>query len=104
MKVVIIGGGVGGLTTAAILLQAGHEVTVLEAQNYLGGCAGTFSHNGYRFDTGATLVGGFSPGGPHYQLAEQLGIEWPTRPVNGVAWTVHLPNGRAVPQWTRAAG
>ncbi len=39
---VVIGAGVGGLTTAALLLRAGYDVTVLEAQAYAGGCAGTF--------------------------------------------------------------
>jgi phytoene dehydrogenase-like protein len=66
----IIGAGIGGLTTAALLLKAGHKVTVLEAHVYAGGCAGTFYHKGYRFDAGATLAGGFAPGGPHARLAQ----------------------------------
>ncbi|MFO7539526.1 MAG: NAD(P)/FAD-dependent oxidoreductase [Chloroflexota bacterium] len=94
----IIGAGIGGLTTAALLLKAGHQVTVLEAHVYAGGCAGTFYHKGYRFDVGATLAGGFAPGGPHYRLAELLGLDWPVTPADP-AWTVHLPDGRAVTQW-----
>jgi C-3',4' desaturase CrtD len=94
----IIGAGIGGLTTAALLLKAGHQVTVLEAHVYAGGCAGTFFHKGYRFDAGATLAGGFAPGGPHYRLAEILGLEWPISPADP-AWTVHLPDGRSVTQW-----
>ena len=49
---------------AAILARAGLEVTVLEAQVYPGGCASTYLHKGYRFESGATLAGGFYPGGP----------------------------------------
>ena len=60
---IVIGAGIGGLTAAALLLRAGHRVTVLEAHVYPGGSAGTFYHKGYRFDAGATLAGGFSPGG-----------------------------------------
>ena len=45
-RVVVIGAGVGGLTTAALLAQAGCEVTVLEGQVYPGGSAGTFFHKG----------------------------------------------------------
>ena len=96
-RTVVIGAGLGGLTTAALLVHAGHKVTVLEAQAYPGGCAGTFYHQGYRFDVGATLAGGFAAGGPHARVAEVLGLEWPVRPVDP-AWVVHLP-GLVVTQW-----
>ncbi len=98
MNVVVIGAGVGGLTAGALLLKAGHAVTVLEAHVYPGGCAGTFYHKGYRFDAGATLAGGFAPGGPHARLAELLDLNWPVQPVDP-AWVVHLPD-RTVTQWT----
>jgi len=92
MRVVVVGAGVGGLTAAALLLKAGCQVTVLEAHVYPGGCAGTFFHKGFRFDAGATLAGGFSGGGPHARLAQQLGLTWPVHPVDP-AWVVHLPDG-----------
>ena len=76
-RVVVIGAGIGGLTAASLLLKAGLDVTVLEAHVYPGGSAGTFYHKGYRFDAGATLAGGFAPGGPHFRLAEMLGLTWP---------------------------
>lgn len=98
----VIGAGIGGLTAGALLLKAGHRVTVLEAHVYPGGCAGTFYHKKFRFDAGATLAGGFSPGGPHARLAEILGLEWPVHPVDP-AWVVHLPNGRTVTQWADPA-
>ena len=90
-RVVVIGAGIGGLTTAALLTQAGHAVTVLEAQTYPGGCAATFVHKGYRFDTGATIIGGFQPGGPHRRIADQLGIEFPIRQ-HDPGWITHLPD------------
>ena len=95
--VAVIGAGVGGLTTAALLLQVGCEVTVLEAQAYPGGSAGTFFHQGYRFDAGATLAGGFAPGGPHARLGELLGLEWPVR-LADPAWVTCMP-GLRVSQW-----
>lgn len=100
-NVVVIGAGVGGLTAAALLLKAGYAVTVLEAHVYPGGCAGTFYHQGYRFDVGATLAGGFAPGGPHARLAETLDLEWPVKPVDP-AWVVHLPD-QSVRQWADPA-
>ncbi len=96
---VVIGAGVGGLTAAARLAQRGLNVTVLEAHVYAGGCAGTFYHQGYRFDAGATLAAGFEPGGGMTRLGAALGITWPVTPAE-VAMQVHLPDGATVTRWT----
>jgi C-3',4' desaturase CrtD len=101
-RVVVIGAGIGGLTTAALLAKAGLDVTVLEAHVYPGGCAGTFYHQGYRFDAGATLAAGFEPGGGMTRLAEMLGIIWPVEPAT-TALAAHLPDGSAVTRWTDPA-
>jgi C-3',4' desaturase CrtD len=90
-RVLVIGAGVGGATTAALLAKAGYDVTLLEAHVYAGGCAGTFYHQGYRFDAGATLAGGFHSGGPHDVVAQRLGIQWDVHAVDP-AWQVHLPD------------
>ena len=99
-KIIVIGAGVGGLTAAALLAKRGFDVTVLEAHVEPGGCAATFFHKGYRFDVGATLVGGFHPGGPHQLVGEQLGITWPVRPVEP-AMQVHLGE-RTITRWSDA--
>lgn len=51
-RVVIIGAGIAGLASAALLAREGHEVTVLEARPEVGGRAGSWRHDGFRFDTG----------------------------------------------------
>lgn len=90
-RIIVIGAGVAGLSAAALLANAGHTVTVLEAQTYPGGSAGTFVHKGYRFEAGATVAGGFQPSGPHAVIADMLGIRWQVHQ-HDPAWVVHLPD------------
>ncbi len=99
-KIIVIGAGVGGLTAAALLAKRGFDVTVLEAHVEPGGCAATFFHKGYRFDVGATLVGGFHPGGPHQIVGDQLGVTWPIRSVEP-AMQVHSPD-QTITRWSDA--
>lgn len=49
---VVIGGGIAGLATAALLGREGWAVTLLEARDELGGRAGIWEQDGFRFDTG----------------------------------------------------
>lgn len=52
LRVVVVGGGIGGITTAALLARGGAQVTLLERHDALGGRAGLWEHEGFRFDTG----------------------------------------------------
>ena len=51
-RVVVIGGGIAGLASAALLAREGHEVTLLEGRPEVGGRAGSWEQDGFRFDTG----------------------------------------------------
>lgn len=52
IKVIVIGGGIAGLASAALLARDGYQVTLLEKNASLGGRAGSWSSQGFRFDTG----------------------------------------------------
>lgn len=56
MRVVVIGAGFGGLSAAAHLVGAGHEVTVVERLGRPGGRAGVVREDGFVLDTGPTLL------------------------------------------------
>ena len=55
-RVVVVGAGLGGLSAALRLAGAGREVTVLERSDVPGGRAGLLEVDGYRFDTGPTVL------------------------------------------------
>ncbi|MGD6875325.1 phytoene desaturase family protein [Bacillus infantis] len=56
MKTAIIGGGIGGMTTALLLANDGHEVVILEKENKLGGRLAFMEEGGFRIDQGPTIV------------------------------------------------
>ena len=62
-SIIVVGGGIAGLTGAALLSKEGYQVTLVEAHSQLGGCAGTFKRGSYTFDVGATQVAGLERGG-----------------------------------------
>jgi phytoene desaturase len=51
-KIIIIGGGIGGLASANLLQKAGYDVHVYEKNTQLGGRAGELKKDGFTFDTG----------------------------------------------------
>jgi len=72
-KIVVLGGGISGLTTAYLLHKDGLDVTVLEKKNEVGGSMESVFENGYLFDRGPNsglettpLIG---------EIVRELGIE-----------------------------
>ena len=51
-RIVVIGGGVGGLAAAGLLARGGATVTLVERHERVGGRAGLLERDGYRWDTG----------------------------------------------------
>ena len=76
-SIIVVGGGIAGLTAAALLAKEGYVVTLAEAHSQLGGCAGTFQRGSYIFDVGATQVAGLEKGGIHHRLFSYLDIPIP---------------------------
>lgn len=71
---VIIGGGLGGLFTGAILAKEGVKVTVIEKNATIGGGLQSFTRFGEVFDTGMHVIGGMQPGGNIRRICNYLGI------------------------------
>ena len=55
-RVVVVGGGLGGTASAARLAKLGHEVTLVERADRLGGAVGFLERDGYCWDTGPTAT------------------------------------------------
>ena len=76
---IVVGSGIGGLTTAALLARAGRSVLVVERHDRVGGYAHSFRRGRYLFDSAVHLVGGCEPvdfegGGLIHSLLTTLGV------------------------------
>ena len=55
-RVVVIGGGLGGLAAACTLAARGYAVTLCERNAWVGGKAAVLAEQGFRFDMGPTIL------------------------------------------------
>lgn len=74
-KIIIIGSGLGGLSTGAILAKNGYRVTVLEQSTQIGGCLQCFSRCGAKFETGMHFIGSAAEGQTLRKLMKYLEID-----------------------------
>jgi all-trans-retinol 13,14-reductase len=72
--VVMVGGGLGGLSAARHLQEKGYDVVVLEHHSKPGGYAHYFRASGYRFEVALHALDGLGPGGWARPMFETLGI------------------------------
>jgi phytoene dehydrogenase-like protein len=75
--VVVVGGGIGGLTVAALLSARGLNTCLLERQSQVGGCIARVEFSGYEFEPGMGLYTSFGPGGIYEKLFSALPVEAP---------------------------
>ena len=80
-NVIVIGAGIGGITTAANLASKGFKVRIFEKNPYPGGRCGRIVKEGHRFDMGATFL--MMPG-----IYEEAFFSLRQEPVRG---TEHAP-------------
>ena len=71
---IIIGGGLGGLTSGLMLAKEGLSVCILEQHYVIGGCLQSFTRNGRTLDTGMHYVGSLSEGQIMHQYFKYLGV------------------------------
>ena len=69
--VIVVGSGMGGLTTACYTAKEGHRVLLLEKQKQPGGLFGSFTSGEYVFDHGARAV---ENSGIMFPMFKQLGL------------------------------
>jgi C-3',4' desaturase CrtD len=91
-EVVVVGGGVGGLTTAALLAARGVNVCLLERQSSPGGCVAPFEKFGYDFESGLGLYALWGQGEIHDRVFAELPVTAPRIQRLDPAYVVRLPD------------
>src|SRR5437868_3171364 len=95
-EVVVVGGGVGGLTVAALLAARGVGVCLLEREPRAGGCCAEFEAFGHRFEAGAGLYASWQPGEIHERVFAELPVAPPRVREVEPAYAVRMPDGSDV--------
>lgn len=74
-KVIVIGSGLGGLSTGVILAKNGYDVTIYEQSSQIGGCLQCFMRRGAKFETGMHFIGSADDGQTIDKLMRYLEIK-----------------------------
>lgn len=76
--VIVIGAGNGGLTSSALLAQAGKKVLLLERHNVPGGCATSFRRGRFEFEVALHQLSGYGQAenpGPLRNFLSRFGVD-----------------------------
>ena len=95
-EVVVVGGGIGGITTAALLAARGVKVCLYERQARAGGCVANFEHLGYAFEPTGGLYSGWGPDGLYERIFAELPVGPPEVERLSPAYVVRLPDSTEV--------
>ncbi len=88
----VVGGGIGGLTVAALLASRGVDVCLLERESRVGGCAASFEKFGYSFEQGYGLYTGWQPNEIHDRVFSELPVAAPEVRMLEPGYLVRLPD------------
>jgi C-3',4' desaturase CrtD len=91
-EVVVVGGGIGGLTVAALLAQRGVDVCLLEREPRVGGCAASFDKFDYSFEQGNGLYADWQPQEIHERVFSELPVDAPEVRLLEPTYVVRLPD------------
>ena len=91
-EVVVVGGGIGGLTVAALLAARGVDVCLLERESRVGGCVTSFDKFGYSFEPGYGLYTSWRPREIHDRVFSELPVEPPEVRLLEPGYVVRLPD------------
>jgi phytoene dehydrogenase-like protein len=70
--IIVVGGGIAGLTATAYLVKTGHSTLLCEKQNACGGLINSFDREGFVFDGGIRAI---ENSGVVFPMLKQLGLE-----------------------------
>ena len=96
-EVVVVGGGIGGLTVAALLAARGVDVCLLERESSVGGCAASLEKFGYSFEPGYGLYASWGPDEIHHRVFAELPVEPPEVRLLDPSYVVRLPDNSEIP-------
>jgi len=91
-EVVVVGGGIGGLTVAALLAERGVDVCLLERESRVGGCAANFDKFDYNFEQGYGLYASWQQSEIHDQVFSELPVDLPETRLLEPSYVVRLPD------------
>ncbi|MFZ5643488.1 MAG: phytoene desaturase family protein [Bacillota bacterium] len=74
LTLIIIGGGVAGLTAGCYARMNGYRTTILEMGKTPGGLCTSWRREGYLFDGSVAGLAGSAPGSPLFRLWEEIGV------------------------------
>jgi prolycopene isomerase len=94
--VVVVGGGIGGLTVAALLSARGVKTCLLERNSQVGGCVARVEFAGHDFEPGMGLYASFGPGQIYDRLFGQLPVDAPETSLLTTPYVVRRSDGTDV--------